>query len=689
MGRYRLAVDTGGTFCDFVLYDETTGALWTWKRPSTPRQPARAVLDGLQQLAELGVPVEEVGFWAHGTTVATNALLERRGARTGLLITEGFRGIYETMDQTRGYGGSVYDLAFQKPPLLAPQKWTQEIPERLDARGAVLRPLDEAAAREAIRRLRAAGVESVAVCLLFAFLNPAHERRLAALLAEELPEANCSLSSEVLPQIREYPRLSTTVVDAYVAPVMRRYLAELDGAAQRRGLATPQRFVMQSNGGLAPFARVARHAVQTLLSGPAAGVLAGSQLAALSGYSDVITFDMGGTSCDIALVRQGRPMEAPGGTIAGHEIGLPMLDIHTIGAGGGTIAWVDSGGALRVGPRSAGADPGPACYGRGGEEPTVTDANLVLGYLDPRGRLGGELALRPELAERAIAERVARPLGLSVERAAVGILELVDAHMQEGIRVVSTMRGYDAREFALVAFGGAGPLHATRVAAAAGIPTVLIPARPGVTSALGLLTCDVRRDFLRSRLAPLARLTPAELEQPFTELAAEARERLLAEGFPSADVYLERALDLRYRGQGYELTTPLDTPIRDAAGIAVLRQRFDQLHAQRFGHCAPDVPVDVVSWRVRAFARVPRLALRPATARSPSPAEPAARRAIYVDGQWREAAIYWRDRLRPGQWLAGPAVVEQDDSTTLILPNQVAHVDPYGHLVVRLAGDDA
>jgi N-methylhydantoinase A len=491
MVKYRVTVDTGGTFSDFVFFNEDSGDITITKVPSTPKEPFQAVLNGVKELIDRGVAAKDISFFCHGTTVGTNTLLEEKGARTGLLVTQGFRGIYEVMEQTRGYGPATYDLFFEKPKLLAPPYYTEEIPERVDFRGTALKPIDAEASLQAIRKLKKKGIESVAVCFLFSFLNPAHEIKIKELFAREFPEANLSLSCEILPQIREFYRMSTTIINAYIAPVMAHYLSSLEDRLRERGVETPKLYIMQSNGGVSTFKGSAKKPVATVLSGPAGGVIASMRTCDRIDIKNIITFDMGGTSCDVALIHQGNPVITTQGRINQRPISLPMLDIHTVSAGGGTVARLDAVGGLQVGPDSAGADPGPVCYSRGGEEITVTDANLVTGVLDPDHFLGGRMKLDRAKAERTLEEKIATPLGLSVLEAADGVLDIINVKMEEAIKAVSSQRGYDIRDFTLVAFGGGGPMHAGRIALDLGIPAVLIPLIPGVHSALGLLMSDV------------------------------------------------------------------------------------------------------------------------------------------------------------------------------------------------------
>ena len=591
MPRYRVTVDTGGTFSDFVYLDEATGAVTIAKVASTPDDPSRAIIQGVEGLLAQGVAPEDIAFFCHGTTVGTNALLEGKGARTGLLVTAGFRGIYPVGEQSRPYGPAIFDVMFDKPEPLVPQSRTGEVLQRVDFRGRVLRALDEAALRETVRALKAERVESIAVCLLFSFLHPAHEQRVREIVKEEMPDCSVSLSSEVLPQIREYFRLSTTVINAYLQPILARYIAQLDARLSARAT-TRQKYIMQSNGGMATFSAAARKAVTTVLSGPAGGVTAGAYACRMTGAQNLITFDMGGTSCDVALVRDGDPSVASRGKIEGRDLAVPMMDINTVSAGGGTIARIDRFGTLQVGPDSAGAMPGPACYGRGGTEPTITDCNLLLGLLSPDNFLGGRMRL-DQAAARAAVERVARPLAMHAMAAAEGIVRIIDVKMAEAIKAISTMRGHDLRDFMLLAFGGAGPVHAARIARDLRMAGVIVPLYPGVFSAIGLMMSDVKHDYVQSKMDPIAALAPADVEAMFARLGAQAVAELATDGFGEAQIGLQRALDMRYAGQGYEITVPCDT----TADLAHLRAAFDLRHQTMFGHSAPDEPVEIVSYR--------------------------------------------------------------------------------------------
>lgn len=685
MAKYRVTVDTGGTFSDFVFFNEETGQITITKVPSTPKEPFQAVLNGVQELLAQGVAAKDISFFSHGTTVGTNALLEAKGATSGLLVTQGFRGIYEVMEQTRGYGPATYDLFFEKPKLLATPYYTEEIPERVDFRGKVLKPIDVESSLEAVRSLKKKKVESIAVCFLFSFLNPSHELKIKEIVEKEFPEASLSLSYEVLPQIREFYRMSTTVINAYIAPVVGRYLNRLEARLRELGLTTPKLYIMQSNGGVSTFQSAAKKPVATVLSGPAGGVIASLGITQRVDIDNIITFDMGGTSCDVALIHEGNPVVTTQGRINQRPISLPMLDIHTVSAGGGTIARIDSVGGLQVGPDSAGADPGPICYDQGGEEVTITDANLVLGVLSPENFLGGRLKLDKAKAEKLLAEKIAGPLGLNLLEAADGILRIINVKMEEAIKAVSSQRGYDIRDFTLVAFGGAGPMHAGRIALDLGIPSLLIPFTPGVTSALGLLMSDVKHDYVRSKLAPLKELDLKEVNHLFSELMAKAKADLHAEGFSDSEIALHASLDLRYAGQGYELTVPSPTPPLKKEHLDLLRQRFDNQHEQAHGHKAESEPVELVSLRLVSVGLVPQAKFSPvkATGRKLEAARTGEGKIFFgKEHGVLDCQIFSRELLEPGHKIIGPAIIEQLDTTTVIHPEQEATVDEYRNLIV-------
>jgi N-methylhydantoinase A len=687
--RYRLGVDVGGTHTDLVLLDAETGKLAVEKVSTTPKNPALGVMHGIGNFAARGIDLSAIEFFSHGTTITTNALLEMRGARVGLLINRGFRAIQETQNQVRD--GNVFDYFFQKPPPLAPQSLTHEIGGRIDYAGAELEPLDEEAVRRAAAELKAAGAGSIAVCFLFSFMNPAHEERAAALIREVYPEAQISLSSEVLSRVREWPRMSATLLNAYLAPVLVGYIADLEKRLNGAGVVTQQRFLMQSNGGVMPFAAaVTGHkTVQSLLSGPAAGAQASAYLPHDEARG-VVTLDMGGTSCDIAFIEGAAPLEVTEGVVARRQLDVPALDLTTISAGGGSIVWIDRAGFLSVGPQSAGADPGPVCYGRGGEAPTVTDADIVCGFLNPDYFLGGTQKLDAEAARRALEAKIAAPLHMTVSEAAAGIRRIVDMRMADEVRVFAARRGVDLSKFALLPFGGAGAVHAAAVAEELGMRRIIVPARPGAFSALGLLCTDVLHDYVRSELGALDRLDPAHAETVFRDIEAKAAHELAEEGLDPSAAAFERDLDMRYAGQGYELRVPLGGLWRgqlDGQAIAAVRTRFDELHEKIHGHAAREKAVEIVSYRLRVRVAVPKYVPEALPAAKPSSPPLAAvkgtRRVLFAAQKAVKTTIYDRDRLPVGSSFTGPGIVEQFDATTVVPHNWRARVDRYANLILE------
>jgi N-methylhydantoinase A len=647
-----LGVDVGGTFTDLAAL--VGGRVVTAKVPSTPHDQSVGAMAVLRA-AELG----EVAAFAHGMTVATNALLERRGARTALVTTEGFRDVLEIARQARP---SLYDLTRRRPAPLVPRALRFCVRERMGPDGE-LEPLDERSVAAVVDALRAAEVEAVAVCLLFAFLHPEHERRVGEAVRDALPGVHVSLSSEVLPEMREFERMSTTVADAYLAPRLRGYLHALADQAVAAGVPHPH--IMQSSGGVAELADAAERAASCVLSGPAGGVVGAAFAAQASGFRDLLTFDKGGTSTDVAPVVDGAVQTTTGAVVAGVPIRHPSVDVHTVSAGGGSIATVDAGGALRVGPRSAGADPGPVAYGRGGTEPTVTDANLVLGYLRDGARLGGgEVTLDRGRALAAL-ERLGAGIGLDAARAALGVVEVANAEMVRALRVISVQRGLDPREFVLVAFGGAGPLHACALAEELAIATVLVPRASGVLSALGLAVSDLRRDLVAPRPAALDRLDPAIAHEALAALEARAAEEL-----PGAAC--ARAADVRYRGQSFELTVP-------AGDWDALAERFHAEHERRHGYAMRGEPIELVALRVTATAamRIPQLVERRGRG-----ARPADEREARFGDEAVAVPVFDRDALGAGDEIAGPAIVEFAEATCVVRPGWRGRVDGAGGLVL-------
>ena len=688
-GRYRLGVDVGGTHTDLVLLDAATGVLAVEKVSTTPKNPALGVMNGIEKFAARGIDLAAIEFFSHGTTITTNALLEMRGAKVGLLINRGFRAIQETQGQARD--GNVFDYFFQKPEPIAPQDLTREIGGRIDYTGAELEPLDDDAIRRAAAELKAAGVSSIAVCYLFSFMSPAHERRTGALISEVFPEAHVSLSSEVLSRVREWPRMSATLLNAYLAPVLVTYITDLEKRLTGAGVLTQQRFLMQSNGGVMPFAAAitGHKTVQSLLSGPAAGAQASAYLPH-EGMRGLVTLDMGGTSCDIAFIEGAAPLEVTEGTVARRQLDVPALDLTTISAGGGSIVWIDRAGFLSVGPQSAGADPGPVCYGRGGKNPTVTDADIVCGFLNPDYFLGGTQKLNAEAAYTALGEKIAGPLNMTVPEAAAGIRRIVDMRMADEVRVFAARRGVDLSEFALLPFGGAGAVHAGAVAEELGMRRIIVPARPGAFSALGLLCTDVLHDYIRSELGALDRLDPAHAEEIFRDIEAKAAGELVEEGLDPGTAAFERDLDMRYAGQGYELRVPLGglwQGALDAKALAAVRRRFDEVHEKIHGHAAKEKAVEVVSYRLRVRVAVPKYSPQAAEARKPSSptlgALKGTRRVFFEPGKAVKTTVYDRDKFAVGTVFTGPAIIEQFDATTVVPHGWHVLVDRYGNLILE------
>jgi N-methylhydantoinase A len=682
----RIGIDTGGTFTDLCVFDEDTGVVHVKKVSSTPDDAGRAILDGTREfLGELRAGgFGDIVSFAHGTTVGTNALLTRRGAKVALVTTAGFRDLLEL---GRGRRPSMYDQQADKSEPLVPRDLRLEVTERVRHDGTVQVPLDRAEVDAVVDQLAEAGVESVAICFLYSFLHPEHERLVAEAVRARMPAVHVSLSSEVLPEFREYERLSTVAANAYLGPVVANYLARLRGTLADAGLtSTPH--VTQSNGGIIPFT-VAEHVpVKLVLSGPSTGVVGAAAISTAVGMPDIITFDMGGTSSDVSLVQDGRPTTAAGMELDGRPVRSPMLDIHTVGAGGGSIAWVDTGGHLRVGPASAGAFPGPACYGTG-NEPTVTDANVVLQMLNPDYFLGGQLKIDADAA-RAAVERIGDQLGLSAADTAEGILRVVVANMARAIRVISVERGYDPRDYVLVPFGGAGPLHASRLARELGMRRVLVPRTPGALSALGLLMTDIRADFLQTRIQPLEPDSLATIAGLYASLEDQARAWLDDQQIAPSRQQLRRSVDLRYAGQNYDLTVDLPDVELTLDALQRLVARFEAAHEQMYGYHAPGEPVVAVTYRVQATGAVPRVELGtpPDPSADGEPSEPAlvGERPVYLSRErgYEPCPVYARERLRLGAVLTGPAIVEQMDTTTVVLPGDRLVVDTHGNLVIEI-----
>jgi N-methylhydantoinase A/oxoprolinase/acetone carboxylase beta subunit len=679
--RVQIGVDIGGTFTDIVgLADD--GRLHLTKVPTTPKDLLRGVADAVGSVLTLaGAEPGRVRRFIHGTTVATNAVLEQTGAVTGVLMTAGFEDVLELGRQKRS---RMYDLDMdaETPAFLAPRRRRVGIVERLDAGGRVLVPLDEAQVRTQVTRLRREGVQALAVCYLFSFLDPTHERRTRAIVREIAPEIAVSLSSDVDPTFREYERLCVTAFDAYLGPLVGRYLAGLSETLRRLGVpAVPQ--IMRSRGGIVSAALAARQPVTLFLSGPAGGVIGAQFAAERSGVRDFISLDMGGTSNDVSVVHGGRPAVAAEGRIGPYPVRTPMVDVNTIGAGGGSIGWLDAAGGLRVGPRSAGAEPGPACYGRGGDRPTVTDASLLLGYLNPENFAGGSLRLDVRAAEIAVAT-VARRLGLDVVATAAGIHRVINARMADQIRLMTIQRGHDPREFTLVLLGGAGPVHGVALAEELGLRDVLVPEAPGVLSALGLLSAAIEHHHARTHPGVVDAIDLDAVNALLRDLDAAGRAQMREEDVPATAVEVAYGADMRYVGQAYELAVPIPVPLA-AGDLPGVQAAFDAVHARVYGYARAGQPVEFMNFRAVHTCRLPapRIQAPHRVRGTTADARVGERRAHFAPAGFLPTSVYARPRLPLGAELPGPAIVEQHDTTTVVPPGWVARVEESGNLRIR------
>jgi len=677
-----VGVDVGGTFTDLVLVDEASGEVRVAKVPTTVANQAGGV-----QSALAGVPAKaaELKVIVHGTTTATNALLERKGARTGLITTRGFRDVLELGRRTRP---TPYGLKGSFEPLI-PRDLRLEVDERVDAEGLVVVPLDEAQVRDAVERLRARGVEALVIHFIHSYLNDAHERRAREIAAPLWPNAYVTVGAELLPEYREFERGTTAAINGFVQPVIDRYLRRLAGDLAGQGY-RHQLLVMQGNGGTMSVDVAARHAVSTLMSGPAAGVKAAAYTALLAGHRNIVSCDMGGTSFDVGLIRDGRPALTADKELGyGLPVRVPMIDIHTIGAGGGSIARVSSAGILQVGPESAGADPGSICYGRGGEEPTITDANLLLGRLNPAGLLGVDGAAQLDRIREIFDKKIGAHLGLGPDEVAGAIVRVANDKMAGAIRLVSLERGHDPRDFVLFAFGGAGPLHASALARELSIPKVLVPARPGITSALGCLVADVRHDFVRTINQPVLRLDIEEARRILAAQVDEGRRLLGSEGVEIETLAIQHEADMQFVGQTHVLTVAIET-----IGFARedLMRAFEKAYWERFGVELGEMRAQVVSLRTAVIGRRRPVSLEgliALEASSAAGARPAGRRRAWFDGGWHDTPVYRREQLGVGAELTGPAIVEQLDTTSVIEPGDRVRVDPLGNLEITVRAMEA
>ena len=680
-----LGIDIGGTFTDIVISD--SGQLRLFKVPSTPQNPAKGVIAALSDLIKQGVIIpDQVERIRHGSTVATNALLEGKWAKTALITTRGFRDVLEIGRQNRP---KLYDLFFNRPIPVVPRDQRYEVTERLDYRGNVIQPLVQEDVEGLIPLLRTEGVDAVAVVFLFSYLDPTHERAVRDAISSVL-KIPVTISSDIFPEFREFERTSTTVVSAALRPVIGDYLTSLETDARKNGLLTRWQ-IMQSSGTVTHADYAQANPARILLSGPAAGVEGARVVGKLAGFSDLITLDMGGTSCDVSLIRDGELSRTTAGQIGDYPVALPMVDIHTIGAGGGSIAWIDHGGALRVGPQSAGASPGPACYCRGGVDPTVTDAHLVLGHLLPSHPLGGLDRLDLDAARVAVGV-LASMLGISVEEAALGILEITDAAMERAVRVISIERGYDPRQFSLLAFGGAGPLHAVSVASRLGIHRVIVPAAAGVLSAFGLVAAEIGHDFSQGVVRSLKDCEPKRVAGILAKLRDRAQGELRAEGVEEGAIRFHVSADLRYLGQSHELDVPLFEAAAenierwaiDAEFMQEITSLFHAEHSRRYGHAADDQPVELVALRVRAVGPPSEVPLVPTFGEDGENHDAGVADSWFAKDGPTRTHLLRRSELLPESEIEGPIVVFGEDATTILPPHTVGKIDKYGNMILEI-----
>ncbi|CAM4191740.1 hydantoinase/oxoprolinase family protein [Lacicoccus alkaliphilus] len=679
--KYRIGVDTGGTFTDVALLAEGTGDITVTKVPSTPHNSAIGVMDGVRQiLSENSISAGDITFFTHGSTVATNTLLERKGAKTALITTKGFRDILEIGRQTRP---DLYNFRARRPKPLIPRDLRWEIDERVNARGEVIKDFDRKDINVLAEMIKKEEIESLVICLINSFLNKDNEVKLKEMLREAFPELSITISAEILPEIKEFERTSTVAVNGYVMPKMNFYLRDLENSLEDYGVKSSL-YIMQSNGGIITTDTAVEQPVRTVLSGPAGGVIAGTDIAFQTDIGNLITIDMGGTSLDAALIENGEPQYTTNSQINNFPINVPMVEMHTIGSGGGSIAWIDSGGALRVGPHSAGADPGPVCYDKGGTEPTVSDANAILGRLNPDSILGGKMKMNLEGARKIVKEKIAEPLSLSVEEAAEGILKVVNANMVRGIRVVSVEKGHDTRDFSLLAFGGAGPLHAVDIAHELESKNVIVPPSPGINCAAGMLIADVRHDYVSAFISTTTNIDYEKLQQSLKVLEDDARSALKQQGFDDKHTQINHSIDLRYVGQAYDINVELASVEVNADVLDKTIQDFHDIHEKIYGFSRREESLETVNIRVSSFGLIEKLESRKLEEGSGAEVEYTTR-YVYFDGEFHETKIYQRPNLYMNYEFEGPAIIEQLDSTAVIYPGQRVRVDSFGNLIIENA----
>lgn len=680
---YRIGIDVGGTFTDVTLLNAETGQYYTYKLSSTLHDQSLAIANGTKETLELyGVPVSEIEYFGHGTTVATNMIIERKGAKTALITTKGFRDLLEIGRQTRP---SLYNIMEDKPELLIRRQLRKEINERVTSDGAVLQTPTEEEIKRVLLDLKSKGVESIAVCFLFSFLNPDNEKIVEKCIKEVWPDVYYSVSSTILPEFREFERLSTTVINSYLGPRMKMYIHNLRQRIKDVGV-TVEPYITQSNGGVMSISSTIQTPVQTALSGPSAGVMGAIYVAHAAGFDDIITYDMGGTSTDVSLVKDGIAEYTTKRKVCGLPSGVPMIDVHAVGAGGGSIAQIDNAGALKVGPESAGANPGPAAYELGNSNPVVTDANIVLGRINPEYVLGGRLKINSELSKDAVKKKIAEPMGISTAQAALGIVKVVNSNMARAIRVITVEKGHNPSDFTLVAYGGAGPLHAVNLAQEMGIHNVLIPPAPGTLCALGLLTADIKKSYVKTAISLFEEATPEYINAIMDGLKAEGNAWLESEKVMSDHRKFHGIAEMRYVGQNYELQVEMPTGGITIESLQQMKQEFFKVHEMNYGYYNADAPIQFVNFRCEAIGVVQKPNLTELTDEmvDPSVAE-ICRRLVYFEESDLpiECPVYDRAKFGKTERVNGPCIVEQMDSTTVIPPNTYFSVDKYGNLLVR------
>lgn len=677
---YRLSVDVGGTFTDVVMFDDTKKKVYATKVSSTPKDYSIGIENGIRKICKsLNITLDQISYFIHGTTVATNALLERKGAKTALITTEGFRDILEIARQNRP---DLYDFWAKRPESPIPRYLVFEVPERTLAGGIIAKEVDIEKALEIVEKIKNMNIESIAICFINSYANSFNELKMKEILKKEMPKLHICTSAETLPEIKEYERFSTTAVNAYLMPRVKDYINNLDRKREKMGINSGVH-IMQSNGGIMSAFAAGERSVHTVFSGPAGGVLASIQMAKLLKEENVITIDIGGTSSDLALIENYKTRFTTDAQLGGFPIMVPMIEMHTIGAGGGSIAWLDEGGIIHVGPQSAGAYPGPACYGYG-DEPTVTDANLILGYLNPKNFLGGEMKIYKEKSADAIGKRIASFTKLSIDDAARGILRIINVNMCGGINVISTQKGYDLREFSLMAFGGAGSLHAASLLDELNLKKAIIPVSPGNFSAIGCQLAKVRYDYVYTTVTPASKITVKEYCKMFDEMKKEAFTDMEREGFKANEIVFEATSDMRYAGQSWELSVPVKAEVATTQDFISFVKGFNDLHKRTYGYIMEDEEVVFVNLRLSAYGMVPALEFPKATSLT-AEIDPKAikeKRNLSFGSKYFESMVYNREYLRPGNKIMGPALIEEYASTTPIPPNYTAEIDMFMNIVI-------